>query len=174
MGVLEATVNCGFVLITAKWYKKYEHSTRVGIWAASNGFSTMVGGVVAYGCSRGSQEAGLTFHGWRILALVTGGITILFAVCMYFFMAESPIRAHFFSEEDKMLAVERLRENHQGVGSHQFKWYQFREAFVDIRVSYPDNCGSTFSNSICRPGYTSCSSYLPRFRAAGQRCFRHF
>ncbi|RFU27351.1 hypothetical protein B7463_g8964, partial [Scytalidium lignicola] len=134
MGVLEATVNCGFVLVTAKWYRKYEHSSRVGIWAASNGFSTIVGGVVAYGCSRGSAQAGLTFHGWRILAVVTGGITIIFAVCMFFFMAENPIEARFFSEEDKTLAVECLRDNHQGVGSRQFKWYQFREAFTDVRT----------------------------------------
>ena len=134
MGVLEAVVNCGFVLITAKWYKKHEHAYRVGIWAAANGLSTMVGAVVAYGCSVGSAEAGLTFHGWKILSLVAGGITVIFAVCMYFFMAQSPIDARFFSEEDKTLAVERLRDNHQGVGTRTFKWYQFREAFTDIRT----------------------------------------
>ncbi|RDW75722.1 hypothetical protein BP5796_06543 [Coleophoma crateriformis] len=134
MGVLEATVNCGFVLVTAKWYKKYEHSSRVGIWAACAGGATMIGGVVAYGCSRGSTEAHLTFHGWKILSLVTGSITVVFAVLMYFFMAQSPIDASFFSEHDKTLAVERLRDNHQGVGSREFKWYQFREAFTDIRT----------------------------------------
>lgn len=134
MGVLEATVNCGFVLITAKWYKKYEHSSRVGVWAASNGLSTMIGAVVAYGCSRGSTEAHLSFHGWRILALVAGALTIIFSFCMYFFMAQSPIDAIFFSGKDKTLAVERLRDNHGGVGSRQFKWYQLREAFTDTRV----------------------------------------
>jgi MFS transporter, ACS family, DAL5 transporter family protein len=134
MGVLEATVNCGFVLITAKWYRKREHSSRVGVWAASNGFSTMVGAVVAYGCSRGSAEAHLSFHGWRILALVCGGLTVVFGGCMYAFMAESPIEAKFFSEDDKTLAVERLRDNHGGVGSKVFKWEQFREAFTDVRT----------------------------------------
>jgi ACS family allantoate permease-like MFS transporter len=156
MGMLQSTVNCGFVLITAKWCKyksilsdfvkpqltqlhsidtKYEHAGRVGIWAASAGFSSMVGGVVAYGCSRGSAAAGLTFHGWRILSLVTGGITIFFALAMYYFLAEDITKAKFFSEEDRTLAVERLRDNHQGVGNHQFKWYQFREAFTDVRVN---------------------------------------
>jgi len=135
MGVLEATVNCGFVLITAKWYKKYEHSSRVGVWAASNGLSTMIGAVVAYGCSRGSAEAHLSFHGWRILALVCGSITIVFGVCMFYFMANSPIEATWLSEEDKTLAVERLRDNHGGVGTTEFKWYQVREAFTDIRVT---------------------------------------
>ncbi len=146
MGVLEATVNCGFVLITAKWYTKYEHSTRVGIWAAWAGFSSIVGGVVAYGCSRGSAEAGLTFHGWRILALVTGGITVIFAVGMFFFFAENITEAGFFTEEEKTLAVERLRGNHQGVGNKKFKWYQFREAFTDIRVR-PDGIHAFLSLS---------------------------
>jgi ACS family allantoate permease-like MFS transporter len=95
----------------------------------------MVGGVVAYGCSRGSAAAHLTFHGWRILSLVTGGITIFFALAMYYFLAEDITKAKNFSEEDRTLAVERLRDNHQGVGNHQFKWYQFWEAFTDIRVS---------------------------------------
>jgi ACS family allantoate permease-like MFS transporter len=94
----------------------------------------MVGAVVAYGCSRGSAEANLAFHGWRILALVCGGLTVVFATAMYFLMAQSPIDARFFSEEDKTLAVERLRDNHQGVGTREFKWYQFREAFTDIRT----------------------------------------
>jgi ACS family allantoate permease-like MFS transporter len=58
---------------------------------------------------------------------------------MYYFLAEDITKAKFFSEEDRTLAVERLRDNHQGVGNHQFKWYQFREAFTDIRVSAPPN-----------------------------------
>jgi MFS transporter, ACS family, allantoate permease len=48
--------------------------------------------------------------------------------------AGSVVTAKFFSEEEKTLAVERFRENYQGIGSHQFKWYQVREAFSDMRV----------------------------------------
>jgi MFS family permease len=175
MGVLEATVNCGFVLITAKWYRKYEHSSRVGVWAASNGLSTMIGAVVAYGCSIGSTEAGLTFHGWKILSIVCGGITIIFSVCMYFFMANSPIDAKFFSEQDKTLAIERLRDNHQGVGSRYFKWHQFREAFTDLRVRFilklTFDC--TMSNVSCRLGYMFFLYYLRRFQAVAPPYLHH-
>lgn len=32
LGSLEASVNCGFMLLTAAWYQKYEQATRTGLW----------------------------------------------------------------------------------------------------------------------------------------------
>ena len=135
MGFFEVAVSCGFVLITAKWYRKYEHATRVGIWAGCNGLSSGLGGVIAYGCLRGSMDDGITFDSWKILALVIGGVTIIYGASMFTFMSESAVKSNFLTEEEKTIAVERVRANHQGVGSHQFKWYQVREAVTDLRVS---------------------------------------
>lgn len=135
MGFFEVAVSCGFLLITAKWYRKFEHATRVGIWAGCNGLSAGIGGVVAYGCYQGSKNDGITFPSWKIMALVTGATTVLFGASMFSFMSESAVKSTFLNEEEKTIAIERIRGNHQGVGSHQFKWYQFREAFTDLRVS---------------------------------------
>ena len=44
LGSLEAAVNCGFMLITGQWYRQYEQASRVGVWSAMVGVSTIVGG----------------------------------------------------------------------------------------------------------------------------------
>jgi ACS family allantoate permease-like MFS transporter len=56
------------------------------------------------------------------MALCLGLVSIVYGSCMWYFMAGSVVTATFFTEEEKTMAVERLRENHQGIGSHQFKW----------------------------------------------------
>lgn len=136
LGCLEAVVNCGFVLLTARWYRKYEHGARVAIWGGCNGFATIAGALIAFGCLSSAEDGRVTtLPSWKIMAVCLGAVSVVFGACMWWFMAPSLLEATFFTEEEKPLAVERLRENHQGIGSDEFKWYQVRETFTDIRVS---------------------------------------
>lgn len=136
LGALEASINTGFSIITAAWYKKYEHASRTGLWSSCTGIATMAGGLIAFGCVAGEQKhPNASFSSWKILSLVTGLISVIYGACMFCFMATSVVTAKFFTEEERTLAVERLRENHQGVGSTKYKRYQAFEAFKDIRVS---------------------------------------
>lgn len=136
LGTLEAVVNCGFVLLTARWYRKYEHGARVAIWGGCNGLSTIIGALIAYGCLAGVESGvAISLPSWKIMALCLGSVSVVYGAAMYFFMAPSLLEARFFTEEEKSLAIERLRDNHQGIGSGQFKWYQVRETLLDVRVS---------------------------------------
>ncbi|KAH8812394.1 major facilitator superfamily domain-containing protein [Xylogone sp. PMI_703] len=135
LGSLEASINCGFSMITAAWYRKYEHGTRVGLWSSMTGVATTLGGIIAYGCVAGQEKhPNSTFTSWKILALCTGLLSVVYGMCMLYFMAGSAVTARFFTEEEKTLAVERLRNNHQGVGSTQYKRYQLIEAWTDYRT----------------------------------------
>ncbi|KAK6069353.1 MFS allantoate [Seiridium cupressi] len=135
LGSLESVINCGFVLLTARWYRKDEHGARVSIWSSCNGLATMIGALIAYGCLSG-VEAGvhIALPSWKIMALCLGCASIVYGAAMFLLVAPSLVEARFFTEEEKVLAVERLRENHQGIGSREFKWYQVREAFLDVRT----------------------------------------
>lgn len=124
LGTLEAVVNCGFVLVTAAWYKKYEHVSRVSIWSSCNGLATIVGGLIAYGCLAGQERKRQALESWRIMALCLGLVSMIYGGCMLKWMAGSCVSARFFDQEEWALAVERLPENHQGIGSHQLKWDQ--------------------------------------------------
>jgi ACS family allantoate permease-like MFS transporter len=135
LGMLEASINCGFSMITASWYRKYEHGTRVGLWSGMTGIATILGGLIAYGCVAGEEKhPSVTFTSWKLLSLCTGLVSVVYGACMLYFMAGSVVTARFFTEEEKTLAVERLRDNHQGVGSNQYKKYQLIEAWTDYRV----------------------------------------
>lgn len=67
--------------------------------------------------------------------VIFGCATSVFGILMFLFLADSPINAKWLTDEERHLAVERLRGNQQGLGSKVFKWYQIRETFTDIRVS---------------------------------------
>jgi ACS family allantoate permease-like MFS transporter len=41
------------------------------------------------------------------------------------------MNCRWLSPEDRILAVERIRENNQGVGNKHFKMYQLKEALLD-------------------------------------------
>lgn len=41
------------------------------------------------------------------------------------------MNARFLSKEDRILAIERVRENQQGIGNKHFKMYQVKEALTD-------------------------------------------
>ena len=94
----------------------------------------IVGGALAYGVSRGFEEGHYSFASWKAIFLIPGLITGVYGMFMLYFMADSPITARWLTDEEKHVAVERLRGNQQGIGSRVFKWYQIREVFTDIRV----------------------------------------
>lgn len=157
MGCLESSVNCGFLLLTARWYRKYEHGARVSIWASMNGLATIIGALIAYGCLAGvASGVSIAMYSWKIMALCLGCVSIVFGAAMWYFMAPSLLEATFFSDEDRAIAIARLRGNHQGIGSGEFKWYQVREAFMDVRVGLICLFYPSFIHQLTfRPGCTS-------------------
>ena len=113
---------------------EYEQSTRSGMWFTSVGFASMLGSILAFSAYRGHQETNVTYASWRILSLGIGSSTVVWGGCMFLFMAESPIKAKYFSDRERRIAIERLRDNQHGVGSQEFKWDQFRECLLDVRT----------------------------------------
>lgn len=82
------------------------------------------------------QEGTLPFIGgiyrWDLVANAShDSLTVLAGILFYFVVPDSPATAWFLTAEEKVMAIERLRENNQGVGSKRFKRYQFIEAFTD-------------------------------------------
>ena len=50
------------------------------------------------------------------------------------FLADSPVDAKFLNDHDKVLAVERLRDNQMGVVSTEWKWDHVVESLLDIKT----------------------------------------
>jgi ACS family allantoate permease-like MFS transporter len=62
---------------------------------------------------------------------VTGLLTIALGFCFLYFIPDNQLNARWLTKEDRILAVERVRVNQQGIGNKHFKMYQLKEALTD-------------------------------------------
>ncbi|KAF2195419.1 membrane transporter [Zopfia rhizophila CBS 207.26] len=131
LGVFEAAVTPGFALFTSQWYTKKEQGTRTAIWFSFNGFAQIFGGLVAYGIAVGCRKYGTALEPWKIVFLVTGLLTSAIGFIFLFVVPDNQMNCRWLSKEDRVLAIERIRMNQQGVGNKHFKLYQLKEALLD-------------------------------------------
>ncbi|KAI4715698.1 putative MFS allantoate transporter [Aureobasidium sp. EXF-10727] len=113
------------------WYTKKEQGSRTSIWFSFNGFAQIFGGLVAYGIAKGTRLHGSSIEPWKIIFLVTGCLTICIGFIFLWVVPDSQLNARFLSKEDRVLAIERVRCNQQGIGNKHFKMYQLKEALLD-------------------------------------------
>ena len=95
---------------------------------AMNGGQQIVGGLLAY-CFALIKSGPL--RSWQALFVTYGGFTILWGLFIFFWMPDSPMRAKCFSEADKRLMVERVRENQTSLQNREFRKEQAVEALCD-------------------------------------------
>ncbi|PYI04882.1 MFS transporter [Aspergillus sclerotiicarbonarius CBS 121057] len=155
LGLFEAGIPPAFIAITQMWYRRREQPIRLGSWYAMNGVVNMFGSLITYGLGHIGSSV---FEPYQIIFLFFGLITIVFSVAILFLMPDSPIEAKFLEEDDKLLAIERLRMNQQGIETHEWKWDHVKEACLDIKsffwfalmfsISIPSGGISTFGPLI--------------------------
>jgi ACS family allantoate permease-like MFS transporter len=114
-----------------QWYTKQEQGSRVNIWFSFNGVGQIFGGVVAYGIAVGTEKHGSSIEPWKIVFLVTGLLTICLGLVFLWIVPDNQLNARWLNEEDRILAVARVRVNQQGIGNKHFKLYQVKEALLD-------------------------------------------
>ena len=171
LGACEAAVTPGFALFTSQWYTKTEPGARTGIWFGFNGIAAIIGGVLAFGILKGTQQFGSSIAPWRILFLVTGVFTIIVGFVSLYCMLDSQFNARFLNPSDGLLAIERIRGNQQGISNKHFKRYQLGKAITDpmtwafaffaLAGNIPDGgITSFFSQIIVLSGFTPEQSLL--------------
>jgi len=131
LGLFEASVTPGFALFTSQWYTIREQGFRTGIWFSFNGWAQIFGGCVAYGIARGNDLHGFSVAPWKIVFLLTGCMTILAGFIFLVIMPDNQLNAWWLSKRDRVLAIERVRCNQQGIGNRHFKRHQLKEALTD-------------------------------------------
>jgi ACS family allantoate permease-like MFS transporter len=115
-------------LISSAWYARDDQAFRVGIWFSANGIANIVGGISAYGLGH-IHVGGLS--SWKSMFLVTGIVTVLWSIIVFFFLPSSQGTAKFLTEEEQVAAVEMVRGNNTGIHNKKFKLKQLKEALLD-------------------------------------------
>ena len=100
-----------------------------------NGLQNVVGGLLAFGFSFVPTSSPL--KSWEAMFMTYGLLTVIWAVFVYFWMPDSPMRAKCWTEEDKQLMVERVRQNQTGLQNRSFRKEQVWDALTDPQRTSP-------------------------------------
>ncbi|KAM5356694.1 hypothetical protein ACJ41O_003340 [Fusarium nematophilum] len=130
LGAFEAAIQPGTMLIFSMYYTRAEQPLRMGIWIGSSGIGYIIAGIASFGI--GHVKSSLS--SWRVLFIIWGAITFVWGVFLLFVLPGAPMRAKFLTEEERGLAVSRVKDNATGIENRRFKMKQFREAMLDLKT----------------------------------------
>lgn len=119
------------MIFTAQWYRAGEQGHRTGLWTACNSLGGIFGGAVAYGFADADGRGALSIHGWKLIFIFLGCLTVFMGLVFLVVVPDRPDKAWFLSEREKLIARERLLSNHQRIDEREFRWYQVWEALKD-------------------------------------------
>lgn len=127
LGAIEVSTVPVAIYITGAFYTKEEQLTRVALWYTTSGWAAIFGGFLAW-CMYHAEN-----FRWQGLFILYGAMTFVTGVLLFLFLASSPTDAKWLTEEEKVIALERVRGNKTGTEVWKFSWPQLREAFLDVR-----------------------------------------
>lgn len=131
LGMTEATISPGFVAVTGIWWTRQEQAGRSALWISFLGVGSFVGVLVAYGIGHITTGSLST---WKYIFLILGAVTMLWGVVFTLCVPDGPASVKWLSEEEKVVAVQRIVDNRTGTKSRRFDKAQIWEAVMDPAV----------------------------------------
>ncbi|CAJ2506795.1 Uu.00g079810.m01.CDS01 [Anthostomella pinea] len=154
LGCFEAVVNPGFVLVLSMWYRQDEQPMRMVTYYCMNGVAGIFGGLLGYAI--GHITSGL--QPWQYIFIIFGSISLAWGIVFLIFMPDLPTTARYLNGRQRIVAVERVTMNRQGVKNHHYKAYQLRQCLLDpktwilfimsVAAQIPNAAQSTFTSII--------------------------
>ncbi|CAK7244603.1 MAG: hypothetical protein STHCBS139747_006147 [Sporothrix thermara] len=129
-GALESCSTPAYLLITASWYTVAEQPVRIGWWSTFLGLANAFGGLLGYGI--GHIQGALA--SWRYQFIIIGAASSIWGAAVFFFLADNATVARWLSNDEKKIAIRRLRDNQTGIKNTEFKSYQIKEALLDPKT----------------------------------------
>ncbi|KAH7920805.1 MFS general substrate transporter [Leucogyrophana mollusca] len=163
LGMCESCVAPILILIISMFYKKDEQATRIAYFYMMLGLTQIFGGFVAYGIS---FYDGARLAPYKIVYFLLGSLAIVVGIVVLIWLPDSPVNARILTREERIAALERVRNDQGGTENKKFKKDQVIEALLDIRTwlvvlatmltDIPSGGLTNFSNIIIKNfGYTS-------------------
>ncbi|KAK7897991.1 hypothetical protein LTR67_004623 [Exophiala xenobiotica] len=157
LGLFEAGVAPAFIALTQMWWRRREQPVRLGAWYAMNGITNIFGSLLTYGIGHINSPH---LKPYQIIFLFFGLITVAYSALVWLLLPDSPVSARFLKGDERLVAIERLRANNQGVEGNEWKWSHVKEAALDIKtwlwaammfsISVPSGGISTFGPLIIK------------------------
>jgi sugar phosphate permease len=147
------------MLITAQWYTKSEQAPRFAFWHSAPGVGQLLGALLSFAFQ--SVPKSYPIHGWRLMFIALGVMTLVVGVCCWFYLPDSPMQARFLNDREKVALLNHVSVNMTGVENRKVNPKELWEATTDVQVwmltlgllmvSLQPVSGPTNSNASHRP-----------------------
>ncbi|KAJ5741154.1 hypothetical protein N7493_001026 [Penicillium malachiteum] len=131
LGGFEATIGPSLMLLVSQFYTRSEQAPRFTFWYTGLGVAQILGGIISYGFQHVHNTS---IDGWRIMFLVVGLVTMLVGVLTFFSIPDTPIKASWLSDSEKVALLHHVGESQTGVWSSKVNMEQIWEAVMDIQL----------------------------------------
>ncbi|KAF4979810.1 hypothetical protein FZEAL_4052 [Fusarium zealandicum] len=112
LGIFEAGMLPGIAYYLSRWYRRNELVFRLSLYIVMAPLAGALGGLLASAILTLDHFAGL--HRWRMIFAIEGIITIGLAVMSFFTLTDRPETARWLTQEEKELAVARVKSERVG------------------------------------------------------------
>ncbi|WRT69284.1 uncharacterized protein IL334_006268 [Kwoniella shivajii] len=131
LGAFEATILPSFVFITQMWWTRREQSYRTVAYQIANSLASLFGPLLAFGV--GHVHTGI--KPYQGIFICMGGLSLALVPLVWYLLPNSPTTAKFLRNgDDRLIALERLKENQTGTKSSTWKWNQVWETYRDPKT----------------------------------------
>lgn len=131
LGIFEAAIAPSLILISSQWYTKSEAAPRFSIWYAGLGLGQIIGGILSYAFQKLKHPS---FSGWRIMFVVLGLFTVCVGFITIFLLPDTPMKARFLTEAEKVVLLRHVAVNQTGVSNKKFKPRQILDVVLDAQM----------------------------------------
>ncbi|KAJ5489542.1 hypothetical protein N7539_004432 [Penicillium diatomitis] len=131
LGIFEATVGPSLMLLSSQYYTRSEQAPRFTFWYMGLGVAQILGGIISFAFQHVKYAS---LEGWRIMFIVLGLVTMVVGALTYFFIPDTPIKAKWLSEEEKIALLQHVGENQTGVWSTTLNFGQIKDAVFDVQL----------------------------------------
>lgn len=114
------------------WYRAPEQPLRLVTYYSMNGVAGVFGGLLGYAI--GHITSGALLGQWMYIFLIFGAVSLAWGVVCLACMLDLPSCARFLAAPERVVAVERVAANRQGVKNHHFKAYQLWQYLRDLKT----------------------------------------
>lgn len=122
LGASESCISTGVMTLISMFYTRLEITERLGWTLQCNGVAAIVGGFIAFGVAH--IKLTVTPHRWQWFMIIMTLLSAITSGLWFWRMPDNPTSAKFFSEDEKLHAVQRIRINQNGVETKVWKKYQ--------------------------------------------------
>jgi MFS family permease len=112
LGIFEAGMLPGIAYYMSRWYRRSELAFRLSLYIVMAPLAGAFGGLLASGILKLDHFGSL--HKWRMIFAIEGIITICLSVISFFTLTDRPATARWLSQEEKDLAIARVKSERVG------------------------------------------------------------